>query len=56
MDELDAYMVSIKSGAMDTKTRMQLKGDLMRLKIEEQKLRKLVNIAKPASLPPVKPL
>ncbi|GFR62225.1 kanadaptin [Elysia marginata] len=56
MDELDAYMVSIKSGAMDTKTRMQLKGDLMRLKIEEQKLRKLVNIAKPASLPPIKPL
>ncbi|GFO30162.1 kanadaptin [Plakobranchus ocellatus] len=55
MDELDAYMVSIKSGAMDTKTRMQLKGNLMRLKTEEQKLRKLVNIAKPASLPPVKP-
>lgn len=55
MDELDAYMVSIKSGAMDTKTRLQLKGDLMRLKTEEQKLRKLVNIAKPASLPPLKP-
>ncbi|RUS69568.1 hypothetical protein EGW08_022669 [Elysia chlorotica] len=56
MDELDAYMVSIKSGAMDTKTRIHLKGDLMRLKTEEQKLRKLVNIAKPASLPPIKPL
>ncbi|CAL1536937.1 unnamed protein product [Lymnaea stagnalis] len=55
MDELDAYMVSIKAGAMDTKTRMQLKGDLLKLKMEEQKLRKLVNIAKPATLPPLKP-
>ncbi|XP_059160552.1 kanadaptin-like isoform X2 [Physella acuta] len=55
MDELDAYMVSIKSGAMDTKTRMKLKGDLLKLKVEEQKLRKLVNIAKPALLPPLQP-
>ncbi|XP_035824464.1 kanadaptin isoform X2 [Aplysia californica] len=54
IDELDAYMNSIKSGAMDTKTRMRLKGDLLRLRVEEQKLRKLVNIAQPASLPPLK--
>ncbi|CAG5127386.1 unnamed protein product [Candidula unifasciata] len=55
MDELEAYMVSIKAGAMDTKTRIQLKGELLRLRAEEQRLRRLVNIAKPASLPPLKP-
>ncbi|XP_055879098.1 kanadaptin-like [Biomphalaria glabrata] len=56
LDELDAYMVSIKSGVMDTKTRMQLKGNLLKLKGEEQKLRKLVNVVKPPTLPPLKPL
>ena len=54
VDALDAYMTAIKSGAMDTKTKMKLKCRLMELKQEEQKLRKLVNIAKPASLPELK--
>ena len=55
VDELDAYMNSIKAGAMDTKTRMRLKGELLKAKAEEQRLRRLVNIARPASLPPLQP-
>ena len=56
VDALDAYMSAIKSGAMDTKTKMKLKCRLLELKQEEQKMRKLVNIAKPASLPELKPV
>lgn len=51
MDALDAYMSAIKSGMMDTKTKMKIKRRLMELRQEEQKVRKLVNIAKPAMLP-----
>lgn len=54
VDALDAYMSAIKSGMMDTKTKMKLKRQLMELRQEEQKVRKLVNIAKPASLPEMK--
>lgn len=54
VDALDAYMSAIKSGMMDTKTKMKLKRQLMELKQEEQKVRKLVNIAKPAALPEIK--
>ncbi|XP_060067559.1 kanadaptin-like [Ylistrum balloti] len=54
VDALDAYMSAIKSGMMDTKTKMKLKRQLMELKQEEQKTRKLVNIAKPAMLPELK--
>jgi len=50
-DALDAYMMAIKSGMMDTKTKMTFKRQLMVLKQEEQKVRKLVNLAKPASMP-----
>jgi len=53
-DALDAYMSAIKSGMMDTKTKMKLKRQLMELKQEEGKVRRLVNIAKPASLPELK--
>lgn len=56
IDALDAYMNAIKSGMMDTKTKMKLKRQLMELKQEEQRVRKLVNIAKPASLPELKPV
>lgn len=55
MDELDAYMNSIKSGVMDTKTRLRLKGELLHLKMEEKRLLRLVNIARPAMLPPLQP-
>ncbi|XP_046545133.1 kanadaptin-like isoform X2 [Haliotis rubra] len=54
VDALDAYMSAIKSGVMDTKTKMKLKRQLIELKQEEQKLRRLVNLAKPASLPELK--
>lgn len=55
VDALDAYMSAIKSGMMDTKTKMKLKRQLMELKQEEQKVRKLINVAKPTSLPELKP-
>lgn len=54
IDALDAYMSAIKSGVMDTKTKMKLKRRLMELKQEELKLKKLVNIAKPADMPELK--
>lgn len=53
-DALDAYMTAIKAGVMDTKTRLTLKRELLTLRTEEQRLRHLVNIAKPASLPVLK--
>ncbi|XP_053408761.1 kanadaptin-like [Mercenaria mercenaria] len=53
VDALDAYMSAIKSGMMDTKTKMKFKRQLLELKQEEQRIRKLVNIAKPASLPEI---
>lgn len=53
IDALDAYMSAIKSGMMDTKTKMKFKRQLLELKQEEQKIRKLVNIAKPATLPDI---
>ncbi|XP_041350933.1 kanadaptin-like isoform X2 [Gigantopelta aegis] len=52
-DALDAYMSAIKCGVMDTKTRMSLKRQLIELKKEEIRLRRLVNIAKPATLPEI---
>ncbi|KAK3093167.1 hypothetical protein FSP39_012127 [Pinctada imbricata] len=55
VDALDAYMSAIRSGVMDTSTRMKLKRQLIELKQEEQKLRRLMNVAKPASLPEMKP-
>lgn len=54
MDALDAYMSAIKSGVMDTKTKMKLKRQLLELKKEEQKLQRMVNVAKPAALPDLK--
>lgn len=54
IDALDAYMTAIKSGAMDTKTRMKIKRQIFDLRKEQQRLQKLVNIAKPASMPELK--
>ena len=53
-DALDAYMTAIKAGVMDTKTRLSLKRELLTLRTEEQRLRKLVNLAKPADMPELK--
>ncbi|XP_029651248.2 kanadaptin [Octopus sinensis] len=55
LDALDAYMNSIKSGMMDTKTRLKLKRRLLELRPQEQRLRKLMNIAKPVSFEYLKP-
>ncbi|XP_013394310.1 kanadaptin [Lingula anatina] len=54
VDALDAYMSAIKSGVMDTKTKMSLKRRLIELKQEQAKLTKMANIAKPANMPEVK--
>ena len=54
IDALDAFMASIKSGAMDTKTRMSLKKQIFGLKTEQQRLIRLVNIAKPPDMPALK--
>jgi hypothetical protein len=53
IDALDAFMASIKSGAMDTKTKLGLKKQLFSLRTEHQRLVRLVNIAKPPDLPPL---
>ena len=53
IDALDAFMASIKKGGMDTKTKMALKKEMFELRTEQQKLIKLVNIAKPPNLPPL---
>ena len=47
-------MTAIKAGVMDTKTRLSLKRELLTLRTEEQRLRKLVNLAKPAAMPELK--
>ena len=47
VDALDAFMQSIKSGAMDTKTRIKLKRELLDLQKEYKRVEKLMNIAKP---------
>ncbi|XP_076463473.1 kanadaptin-like [Babylonia areolata] len=55
-DALDAYMTAIKAGVMDTKTRLSLKRELLSLRTEEQRLRRLVNLARPADMPELKKL
>lgn len=44
----DAYMMSLKAGALDTKSKTKLKRELFDLKQERKKIEKLANIAKPA--------
>ena len=48
MDVFDAYMNALKSGALDTKTRTELKRQIFELKQDKMRLEKLSNIAKPA--------
>ncbi|KAL8590306.1 hypothetical protein ACOMHN_006422 [Nucella lapillus] len=55
-DALDAYMMAIRAGVMDTKTRLSLKRELLTLRTEEQRLRKLVSLARPADMPVLKKL
>ena len=50
MDALDAFMANIKSGAMDTRTKMSLKRRLFDLNKEKTRLEKLANLARPATI------
>ncbi len=47
IDALDAFMKSIKSGVMDTKTRIRLKRELLDLQKDFKRVEKLMNVAKP---------
>jgi len=51
VDALDAFMMSIKSGGMDTRTRMELKRRGVELRQQRLQLERLVALAKPCSLP-----
>jgi len=53
IDALDAFMMSIKSGGMDSKTRMELKRRGVELRQQRTQLERLVALAKPCSLPPL---
>ena len=49
IDALDAFMMSIKSGGLDTKTRTQMKHKLVELRQKCGRLERLVHIAKPSA-------
>ncbi|XP_066991440.2 kanadaptin [Anabrus simplex] len=51
VDALDAFMTNLSSEVPDKKLLVKLKSQLASLRQEEARLRKLVNIARPASLP-----
>lgn len=54
-DALDAFMSSLETSALDKTEIRKKKIDLLNMKKEETRLLKLINIAKPANLPPLKP-
>ena len=54
-DALDAFMSSLDSSTLDKTEIRKLKIELINLRKEEMQLLKLINIAKPANLPPLKP-
>lgn len=55
IDDLDAYMTSIQTEAtLDKSSRTALKVKLSQLRQEEEKLQRLINIAKPTTLPELK--
>jgi len=53
VDALDAFMLSIKSGGMDSRTRMELKRRGVELRQQRAQLQRLAAVAKPCSLPPL---
>ncbi|XP_037073225.1 kanadaptin-like [Pollicipes pollicipes] len=56
MDELDAFMSSLSRGGIgDRQERRRLKTQLTQLRAEEGRLCRLVNLARPASMPPLRP-
>ncbi|BES87219.1 solute carrier family 4 (anion exchanger), member 1, adaptor protein [Nesidiocoris tenuis] len=54
-DELDAFMANLKKNVPSKAQLKAAQGEVEMLKKEESRLRQLVNIAKPASLPELKP-
>ncbi|XP_034945991.1 kanadaptin [Chelonus insularis] len=54
-DALDAFMSNLSSAVLNKSDLMKLKMKLLAFKKEEEKLRRLVNIAKPATLPALNP-
>lgn len=55
VDALDAFMSTLTSSVFDKTEIRKMKMDLINLRKEELQLVKLINIAKPANLPPLKP-
>jgi len=53
LDALDAFMMSIKSGGMDSKTKMELKRRGVELRQQRTQLERLVALARPCNLPPL---
>lgn len=54
-DALDAFMSTLKSALPNKSEIIKMKFELQTLRKEEMRLIKLVNIAKPANLPPLEP-
>lgn len=52
-DELDAFMMSIKSGGLDTQTRSHLKRRCVELRHQRIHLQRLIKVARPCDLPPL---
>lgn len=55
-DELDAFMENLKNIPVDKAELRRLKDNAANLRKEEERLRKLVNVARPAELPPLQPV
>lgn len=55
-DELDAFMENLKNVPIDKAELRRLRVNAGNLRKEEERLRKLVNIARPAELPPLQPV
>ena len=55
-NDLDSYLAELRQGAqVDKETIQKLKMKVMRLSQEQERLTKLINIARPASMPELKP-
>lgn len=50
LDELDAFMLSMKSGGLDTKTKFHLKHRLVELKQEKLRFERLIAVAQPCKI------
>ena len=55
VDTLDAFMSSLHSSLLNKSEFRKIRIELLNLRKEETQLLKLINITKPANLPPLKP-